>query len=532
MRTQVPAIYKKKRLEFLNKRVNMKQERNQLKIGVILNYINMGVGNLIPIFYTPIMLSLLGQSEYGLYKLSSGVTSYLSLISMGIGSAVTRYLIKANTEEGKDAEEKVLGLFMVIFQVIAVLSFVIGCIITFNLDIWYAGSLNDVELWRMKILVFLMVCNTALSFSLSPYVSVVSTHERFIFLQCMNIITTCVGPLLNIVVLYLGYASIGMTVSTLVIGIITRFVYLYYVRHVLSIKAQYKKLPIHLLKEILTFSFWIFVANIVSQLYNATDTVMIGAIPALGTVGVAIYNVGGTFNNIVFSLTTGVSSLLGTKTNKMVFAGATDYELTNLAIKVGRLQGYIISLIVTGFIAFGKPFIQLYAGTGYDEAYWVAILMMVPNMIPLVQSVCLSIIVAKNKHKFRSLVYLGIAVINVIGTWFMMQIWGVIGAALMTGVAVVLGQGLVMNWYYWKKTGLDMKRFWKEVGKIYAIPSGMCFVTLIIGNWIDFYKIGYMISGIILYTIIYCVLNWKFVLNNYEKALVNEPVKQILKRRR
>ena len=214
-----------------------------------------------------------------------------------------------------------------------------------------------------------------------------------------------------------------MAISTLVLGIVTRFIYLYYVRQILLVKAQYRELPMHLLKEILSFSFWIFVANVVSQLYNATDTVMIGAIPALGTVGVAVYNVGGTFNNIVFSLTTGISSLLGTKTNKMVFAGATDSQLTDLAIKVGRLQGYIISLIVTGFIVFGKPFINLYAGLGYEDAYWVAILMMVPNMIPLVQSVCLSIIVAKNKHRFRSLVYLGIAVVNVIGTWYMMQYW-------------------------------------------------------------------------------------------------------------
>ena len=69
----------------------MQQDRSQLKIGIILNYINIGLGNLIPIFYTPIMLTLLGQSEYGLYKLSSSVTSYLSLISLGIVSAVTRY---------------------------------------------------------------------------------------------------------------------------------------------------------------------------------------------------------------------------------------------------------------------------------------------------------------------------------------------------------------------------------------------------------------------------------------------------------
>ena len=166
----------------------MTQQKSQLKIGILLNYVNMILGNLIPIFYTPVMLSLLGQSEYGLYKLSSSVTSYLSLISLGIGSAVTRYLIKAREEEGSEAEERVLGLFMVIFQVIAIAAMVVGTVLTLNLQVFYGHSLTAPELSRMKILVFLMVCNTALTFSQSPYGAVVSAHEKFIFQQCLNIV--------------------------------------------------------------------------------------------------------------------------------------------------------------------------------------------------------------------------------------------------------------------------------------------------------------------------------------------------------
>ena len=174
----------------------------------------------------------------------------------------------------------------------------------------------------------------------------------------------------------------------------------------LGLKAIYSKPSAGVLKEILSFSFWIFVANVVGQLYNSTDVVMIGAIPALATVGVAVYNVGGVFNGIVFSLTTAVSNLLAPKTQKMVFSGATNNELTDLAIRMGRIQCYIITLLVTGFISFGQPFISFYVGSGYEDAYWVAVLMMIPNMIPLVQSVCLSIIIAQNKHRFRSIVYL------------------------------------------------------------------------------------------------------------------------------
>ena len=142
----------------------MAQEKSQLKVGIVLNYVNMILGNLIPIFYTPVMLTLLGQSEYGLYKLASSVTSYLSLISMGLGSAITRYLIKSREEEGKDAEERMFGLLDVIFNVIAVAALVIGTLLTIGLPLWYSKSLTDAQLIRMQLLVFMMVINMALSF--------------------------------------------------------------------------------------------------------------------------------------------------------------------------------------------------------------------------------------------------------------------------------------------------------------------------------------------------------------------------------
>lgn len=506
----------------------MQQDKSQLKIGIILNYINIGLGNLIPIFYTPIMLALLGQSEYGLYKLSSSVTSYLSLISLGIGSAVTRYLIKYRAEGDKDAEEKILGLFMIIFQIIAVATFVIGVILTFNLDIWYGNSLTDTQLTRMRILVFVMVCNMAISFSVSPYISVVNAHEKFIFLQCMNILSTCIAPLLNLVVLWLGYASIGMAVSSLAMNVVVRFCYLVYIRKTLKIRAQYKDMPTHLLREILTFSFWVFVGNIVGQLYNATDTVMIGTVPELSTKGIAVYSIGATLSYLVGSVATGISNLLAPKTNHMVFSGAKTSELLEFAIRMGRIQGYIIFLVVTGFVSFGQPFIQLYAGNGYEDAYWIAVIMMIPEMIPILQSVFLNIVVAENRHRFRAMMYLAIAILNVIGTWIFMKFIGIIGAALMTGIASLIGPGIIMNWYYWKRMKFSMPKFWREVGCIAIIPLCMSIIVLWISQYIDFYNIINMLAGIIIYTIIYIILNWYFVMNDYEKNIIVVPLHKLM----
>ncbi len=472
------------------------------------------------------MLGLLGKSEYGLYKLSSSLTSYLSLVSLGMGAAITRYLIKARQEEGRGAEEKMLGLFVTIFRIISIIAVILAIVLIAIVPNWYGSALDDVEIKRMRLLMLIMSANMALSFLMSPYVSVVTANERFVFMQSMNLFSTCIIPIINILVLYLGFASIGMALSSLVIQLLIRAAYLFYSKNCLGIYPHFSRQSFGQLKEIFVFSFWIFVGSIVEQLYAATDTALIGAVPSLGTEGVAVYNVGTVFSGIVLTIAVGISGMLAPKTNKMVFAGATNKELTDFAIKIGRIQAFIIALIIFGFVAFGRPFIHFYVGDIYLESYEVALMIMIPYMIPIVQNVFLNIVVAKNKHRFRSIVYLIIAVINVLGTWLLIRKIGVKGASLMTGVSLVVGQGIMMNWFYSYKLGLEIKRFWRAVLPIYFFPFLMSVLVLWIMNRIvNFYDIRLLFSGILIYAIVYFLFNWSYMMTSEEKNMLHDIIK-------
>ena len=66
---------------------NHKTGIDQLKSGVILSYISTGFNMIIQLVYTPVMIQLLGQSEYGLYTLVGSVVSYLSLFSLGFNGS-------------------------------------------------------------------------------------------------------------------------------------------------------------------------------------------------------------------------------------------------------------------------------------------------------------------------------------------------------------------------------------------------------------------------------------------------------------
>lgn len=504
--------------------------KNQLRIGAAMSYVSMAVGALIPMFYTPVMLKLLGQNEYGLYKLATTITTYLSLISFGIGSAVVRYLIKFRADEDTIGEQKMFGLFNVIFMVISVTALLLGVLLAFNINLFYSQSLDNSQISELRVLVLLLSLTTAINLLSTPYNSVVTCHERFIFLQFVNFLTTVVPPVLYLIVLYLGFASIGMVSVSLFFTVVTRVVYCIYVRKSICIKPIYHEMPIHLLKEVLTFSFWVFVATVVNQLYNATDTVIIGSVPALATKGVAVYNIGVTFTNMMNSFTQGIGSVLTPKINVMVFKDASNTELTDAVIRFGRLQCYIVAIVCGGFITFGKQFIRLWAGPDYGEAYWVCLCTMIPICIPLIQNVALSIVVAQNKHRFRSIVYLGIAIINVVGTILCVNNFGIIGAAFVSGIAYVIGTGIIMNWYYWKEIGLEIPRYWKSIANIFIIPLIMTIIGLFVLKFISLNKWIPLLGGIFIYTVIFAVVNWFFVMNDYEKDIFRVPVIKAMKR--
>ena len=95
---------------------------NQLKAGALLSYVNMAICTVIPFLYTPIMLEVLGLAEYGLYSLSNSVISYLSLLTLGLGSTIHRYYMQALTAKDHDRLGRITGLFVVIYSVIAVIT--------------------------------------------------------------------------------------------------------------------------------------------------------------------------------------------------------------------------------------------------------------------------------------------------------------------------------------------------------------------------------------------------------------------------
>lgn len=505
----------------------MSRSTNQLRSGVVLSYLNLAISFLIPFFYTPLMLDMLGQAEYGLYSLSNSVISYLSLLSFGFGTTIIRYIAKYRAEENQKAESEAFGFFLLLYSGLGLLVMTGGVILSANAGGIFARGLTDTEIGKMRILTLIMAFNTALSFPLSVFSSIAIAHERYFFRKVMDMVSTVAVPLANLAALYLGFASVGMALAATAVQLLLAPISVGYCFRELKLRPRFARLPGALIREMLGFSVFVFIGTLVDMLFWATDKVILGMLAS--SAAVAVYNVGATFNTMVTNLATSISSVLVPRITGMVSTSPRS-EWNELFIRIGRVQFLVIALILTGFTVFGHAFIALWADPSYADAYWVAILTLYPLAVPLIQSTAKSFIIAQNKHQFRAIVYLIIAIANVISTYLIVPYMGIIGAALCSCVSYLLGQGIIMNIYYYKVTGLDIPRFWGNILRMAIIPAGMLVVGLFVlervtlDSWLTF------LLGVAVYSGIYALLMYRFAMNDYEKNIIRKPLGKILRK--
>ena len=503
---------------------------NELKAGALLSYVNLGISTVIPLFYTPVMLRLLGQAEYGLYSLSNSVISYLSLLTFGLGSTILRYLTQARTENNREKLESTLGLFAVLYSIISLITLIVGIILTRFSGSIFAKGLTILEIHRLNILIVLMALNSAISLICVPFASISICYEKYIFRKIVEMISTIAVPLLNVAVLYAGYASIGMAIIGTIMQILLLILYVWFCICRIGICPKFKNLPLGMLKDIFGFTAFIFLSSIADLLYWSTDKVLLGAM--VSSSAVAIYNVGATFNSMLQNLSSSISSVFAPRVNQFVFSGHRIEDFSELLIRVGRIQYLIVSLVLSGFIVFGRTVIRLWAGAEYEDAYVVALLTMVPLAVPLIQNIAFTTITAQNRHRFRSILYVVLAVLNVIGTYYLIPLLGIIGAALCTCVVFALGHGIVMNWFYYKKIGLNIPVFWRNILKMTIVPAFMIATCSVLQHFgLQVYTLMQLLGWICVYTVFFSLFSWQFTMNSYEKSLISGLFKKVVHRR-
>ena len=501
---------------------------NQLKAGAALNYIVIILNITVGLLYTPYMLRMMGQSEYGLYSLVASVIAYLIVLDLGLGNAVIRYTAKFKAEGKTKEQYEMFGMFLILYSVISLVALIGGIGLYLNVDTMFGSTMTEVELSRASIMMLILIFNLVFTFPMSIFGSIMSAYEQFVFPKVVNIIRIILNTVIMIALLEMGYKAVAMVILQTLFNVATLIINYLYCKYKLRIKIHFAKFKWGFLSEVAIYSFWIFLNIIMDRVYWSTGQFILGVVS--GTAAIAVFAVAIQLQAMYMHFSTAISSVFLPKVTGMVALRNDNVEISNLFIRTGRIQNIVMAMILFGFLTFGRSFIVLWAGPEYIDAYKIVCLFFISLYIPLIQNLGMAILQARNQMKFRSLLYIVIAATALVLQYFFAKLWGGFGCAIAISGALFIGQGLIMNIYYEVKQGIDIKRFWKEITKMNIAPLilSVCFICVmydtIIDTWLK------LVLWTCFYMLIYIVLLYNISLNKYERALFTEPVKIIFRR--
>ena len=500
--------------------------KNQRKIGAILSYVVIALNMVVGLAYTPFLIRSLGQSEYGLYSIVYTVISYLTVMDMGFGNSIIIYTARYINQGDKEKQDKLHGMFFLIYCVIGVIATIIGIILFFNVDTLFGNTMTIEELSKARVMMLILTFNLAITFPLSIFGNIMVAHEKFVLGKSVKILQILLQPMMMIPLLLLGYKAIAMVIVVTITNIICLLLNTFICIKNLNVRLKFKGFDFTLLKEIFAYSFFIFLNQIIDKANWSLGQFLLGSL--VGTVATAIYAVSSQLNNMYMNFSTAISNVMLPKITKMEDRKASNKEFTDVFVKTGRIQYLLMALIITGFVLFGKAFINWWAGPGYEDSYLIACILMIPATIPLIQNIGLSILQAKNLYKYRTIIFFGIAILNVVMSIPLTKIYGGIGTAIGTAVSLILGQCIILNIYYHKKVGINLIEFWKNILRmsipiVFVALFGIGLNILIVSN-----SILILALKIILYSIVYVLIMWFFGMDNYEKNLIIKPFNKII----
>jgi O-antigen/teichoic acid export membrane protein len=404
----------------------------------------------------------------------------------------------------------------------------VGVVLYFNLENIFIETFTSYELSQAQIMFSILLINLVISLPGNAFNAIIIAYEEFVFNRGFTLFKLVLRILLLVLLLKLGYNAIAIVILDTVINIVTILVNIYFCKVYLKIEIKLAVFEKKLVFEVFGYSIFIFLNMIFDQLIWRAPSIIIGI--KMSTIAVAVFTVGMQFSSLFMNFSTAISAAFLPRITSMVISRESNIALTNFMIKVGRIQAIILIYIYISFVILGRQFIFLWVGDGYKEAWSTALIIMTGLILPLMENSGLSILQAMKKHQFYVIVYLIICVFNIITTIYIIKYTGVIGVAIMTMLGLFLGHGVIINWYYHYKIGLDMRRFFKELVKgIFPTSMIIGIITYFIIDYMQINSWAMFIYACIVITLIYFMGMWIFGANQYERNLVVGPIKDIYK---
>jgi O-antigen/teichoic acid export membrane protein len=291
-------------------------------------YLLVAAEMLVGLVTLPFNLRHLGAEAYGLWMLTAGITIHFSILDLGYGGAMVKFVAQYRAHRDARALNEIASTIFVLFTAIGVISYLVVIGLALNLE--YLFRITPAQAHIGQWILLIVGLNVAFNFAFSVFGGVCSGFQRYDINNVVAVVTGLIIAAVNIIVLLLGYGLITLVAATTSVRLLTYFVYR---RNAYRIFPPLEVTPSLFrrtrLREVTSFSIYASVIDWANKLNYELDELVIGAF--LGAAPVAVWAVGDRIISATQRLTN--------QGNAVLFPVVVDSDVTN---QQGRLQTLLL----------------------------------------------------------------------------------------------------------------------------------------------------------------------------------------------
>lgn len=489
---------------------------NQIKNGAVISYVTIILSFCLGLIYTPWMIRQIGISDYGLYGLSAAFLSYF-ILDFGLGEAIARYVSLAVVKKDIEQINKILSTAMCIYLIIDVIIICLLFVCYFFLENIF-DSLTPIEIERFKVVFCITSLFSVMSFPLMPMNGIMIANERFIVLKFCDLFNKLIMTVLTVICLLLGYGLYALVIVHALVGFLIALYKGIYVKKNLKYSFRFDNYCTTIAKSLFKFSIWIFIIGIAQRLSVNICPTILGM--KANTTEISIFSVAMMLEGYVWTFANALNGLFMPRVASLSLNDGNRSHVTDLMIKVGRLQLFLVGLVISGIVIFGKQFLVLWMGDDFSKTYFVLLMMIITGLIGLTQSIANTLLYVENEVRYRSMFFMASSIVSFIISWILCGSIGAIGCGIGILVSNIFCL-LCMNIVYYRILHLDIPRFFKECHLKMLVPLVLLTVSgLYVFDMINDFSWGILFLSGLCYVLLYVIVLWFVFFDITEKELI------------
>lgn len=469
---------------------------------VIWNWASVSISLITGFLLSPYLFRRLGPEGYGIWALSFSLIEYYWLLDLGVRSATAKFVAHHWTTGEWLQVSEVMSTAVAYSCLIAVFMLAIVALAASRLERFFHISNAYHESFRALLMLITVSWCLGLVFNL--FSAGLEAVQRFDVTNRIAIVTTGSRAAVWFGVLYLDYGIVALGIATLGNQCLMYGLNYYYFRKVLpDCRVSLKHAGLGTLKKMWGFGIHTFLQTVSMMGLNQGPPILIGHF--LPTEFVGFYNL----PVRLLQYTVEFIGRIGVVTNVNAAAFAAREESQPLAKLAEYSNRYCLAIFMPLAIllgVYGAQFFRLWIGAaGAAQAAPLLPILLIGYVLGVVAQFSSSmLLLGLGKHQRYAKGLFAEAVIVVAALWVVIPRWGIIGAAWVCSILMIVNRGLLAPWLVSKTLSLGFGHYMETIyvrPLLSAAPvialAYLAHATVLPGtNWLQIFTAGALLASL------------------------------------